>query len=230
MHRTEHQKNDLVEIFKSQASIAKDLPVLLKREQAHKEFLEDIVPFEENVAKGVEHKEIVHASIKVGRQLLGALEHLKQSEEETLLTLEKDIEKLTLRQADLRYQKDNLEYAKAHREVLDWEKKLVEEKNKHTSLQAIVEEKQERKEQLVFQLLLKEWSENEQSIRSLSQQIEKLEQNSGLEQVNQRMDEIKKEAAKAMGTILSFYTRSGKAIFGLSKVLKEKRNGTVTAG
>ena len=227
LHRTEHQKNDLVEIFKSQASIAKDLPVLLKREQAHKEFLEDIVPFEENVAKGVEHKEIVHTSIKVGRQLLGALEHLKQSEEETLLTIEKDIEKLTLRQADLRYQKDNLEYAKAHREVLDWEKKLVEEKNKHTSLQAIVKEKQERKEQLVFQLLLKEWSENEQSIRSLSQQIEKLEQNSGLEQVNQRMDEIKKEAAKAMGTNLSFDTRSGKAVFGLSKVLKEKRNRAV---
>ena len=95
LHRTEHQKNDLVEIFKSQASIAKDLPVLLKREQAHKEFLEDIVPFEEHVAKGVEHKEIVHASIKVGRQLLGALQHLKQSEEETLLTLEKNIEKLT---------------------------------------------------------------------------------------------------------------------------------------
>ena len=138
LHRTEHQKNDLVEIFKSQASIAKDLPVLLKREQAHKEFLEDIVPFEENVAKGVQHKEIVEESIKVGRQLLGALEHLKQSEEETLLTLEKEIEKLTQRQADLRYQKDNLEYAKAHREVLDWEKKLVEEKKKHTSLQEIV--------------------------------------------------------------------------------------------
>ncbi|MFL6558406.1 MAG: hypothetical protein ACJ8MO_20105, partial [Bacillus sp. (in: firmicutes)] len=95
LHRTEHQKNDLVEIFKSQASIAKDLPVLLKREQAHKEFLEDIVPFEENLAKGVEHKEIVQESVKEGRQLLGALEHLKQSEEETRLTLEKEIEKLT---------------------------------------------------------------------------------------------------------------------------------------
>ncbi|MBZ4317093.1 hypothetical protein LAM21_22010, partial [Mycobacterium tuberculosis] len=76
LHRTEHQKNDLVEIFKSQASIAKDLPVLLKREQAHKEFLEDIVPFEEHLAKGIQHKEIVQASIKQGRQLLGALEHL----------------------------------------------------------------------------------------------------------------------------------------------------------
>ncbi len=64
LHRTEHQKNDLVEIFKSQASIAKDLPVLLKREQAHKEFLEDIVPFEEHLAKGVEHKEIVRCQYK----------------------------------------------------------------------------------------------------------------------------------------------------------------------
>ena len=31
LYRTEHQKNDLVEIFKSQASIAKDLPVLIKK-------------------------------------------------------------------------------------------------------------------------------------------------------------------------------------------------------
>jgi len=222
LHRTEHQKNDLVEIFKSQASIAKDLPVLLKREQAHKEFLEDIVPFEENVAKGVEHKEIVHTSIKVGRQLLGALQHLKQTEEENLLTIDKNMEKLTLKQADLRYQKDNLEYAKAHRQVLHWEKKLVEEKNKHTSLQAIVEDKQERKEQLVFQLLMKEWSDNEQSIRALSQQIEILEQNSGLEQVNQRMDEIKKEAAKQWEQTSHSVQEAVKHYSGYQKFLKKK--------
>ena len=224
LHRTEHQRNDLVEIFKSQASIAKDLPVLLKREQAHKEFLEDIVPFEENLAKGVEHKEIVLESVKVGRQLLGALEHLKQTEEEMLLTLEKDIEKLTIRQADLRYQKDNLDYAKAHREVLDWEKKLVEERNKHISLQAIVKDKQERKEQLAFLLLLKEWSENEQTIRSLSQQITTLEQNSGLEQVNQRMDEIKKEALKQWEHAYLSLQEAVKQYLGYQKFLKKKGN------
>ncbi|MFC4798357.1 hypothetical protein ACFPA1_03130 [Neobacillus sp. GCM10023253] len=224
LHRTEEQKNDLVEIFKSQASIAKDLPILLKREQAHKEFLEDIVPFEENLAKGAEHKDIVQASIKEGRQLLGALEHLKQSEEEMLLVLKEDIEKLTIRQADLRYQKDNLEFAKAHREVLDWEKKLGEEKNKHTSLQAIVQEKQERKEQLAFQVLLKEWSENEQSIRALSQQIATLEQNSGLEQVNQRMDEIKKEAGKQWDQSYLSIKEAVKQYLGYQKFLKKKGN------
>ncbi|MEH7254560.1 hypothetical protein V7111_20825, partial [Neobacillus niacini] len=224
LHRTEHQKNDLVEIFKSQASIAKDLPVLLKREQAHKEFLEDIVPFEDNLAKGVEHKEIVTGSVKVGRQLLGALQHLKQTEEETLLTLAKDIEKLTVKQSDLRYQKDNLEYAKAHREVLDWEKKLVEEKKQHTTLQEIVKEKQERKEQLSFQLLLKEWSENEQTIRSLSQQIATLEQNSGLEQVNQRMDEIKLEAKKQWDQSYLSIQEAVKQYLGYQKFLKKKGN------
>lgn len=222
LHRTEHQKNDLVEIFKSQASIAKDLPVLLKREQAHKEFLEDIVPFEEHLAKGVEHKEIVEESTKLGRQFLGALEHLKQSEEETLLTLEKDIEKLTLKQTDLRYQKDNLEYAKAHREVLDWEKKLDEEKKKHTSLEEVVQGKQERKEELSFHLLLKEWSENEQTIRSLSQQIITLEQNSGLEQVNQRMDEIKKEAATEWEHSFQSIQEAVKQYAGYQKFLKKK--------
>ncbi|EKN70659.1 hypothetical protein BABA_04429 [Neobacillus bataviensis LMG 21833] len=222
LQRTEHQKNDLVEIFKSQASIAKDLPVLLKREQAHKEFLEDILPFEEHLSKGVKHKEIALASIQAGRQLLGALEHLKQSEEETLLTIEKDMEKLTIRQADLRYQKDNLEFANAHREVMNWDKKLVAEREKHTSLQAIVKEKQERKEQLAFQLLVKEWSENEQSIRSLSQQIATLEQNSGLEQVNQRMDEIKLEARKQWEHALLSIKEGIKQYLGYQKFLNKK--------
>ncbi|MBO1511358.1 hypothetical protein [Metabacillus bambusae] len=222
LHRTEHQKNDLVEIFKSQASIAKDLPVLLKREQAHKEFLEDIVPFEEHLAKGIEHKEIVEESIKVGRQFLGALEHLKQSEAESLLSLEKDIDKLTLKQADLRYQKDNLEYAKAHREVLNWKKKLIEEKKKHTSLEEVVQEKLERKDELAFLLLLKEWSENEQTIRSLSQQIEKLEQNSGLEQVNQRMDEIKLEAVTQWEHAFQSIQEAVKQYSGYQKFIKKK--------
>ena len=193
LHRTEHQKNDLVEIFKSQASIAKDLPILLKREQAHKEFLEDIVPFEEHLERGIQHKEIVEASIKVGRQLLGALKHLKETEEEKQRSLEKDIERLNSKLVDLRFQKDNLEYAKAHRDVLDWEKKLEEEKQKYTAVEEVVSLKQERKDELSFQLLLKEWHENEQSIGALSQQIATLEQNSGLEQVNQRMEEIKEE-------------------------------------
>ena len=127
---------------------------LLKREQAHKEFLEDIVPFEENVAEGVQHKEIVEESIKVGRQLLGALEHLKQSEEETLETLQKEIEKLQERQAELRFQKDNLEYAKAHRDVLDWEKKLAEEKKKHTTLEESVAGKTGTKRQAGFSIII----------------------------------------------------------------------------
>ncbi|MCS0652465.1 hypothetical protein [Cytobacillus firmus] len=222
LHRTEHQKNDLVEIFKSQASIAKDLPVLLKRELAHKEFLEDILPFEESLAKGVGHKEIVEDSIKAGRQLLGALEHLKKTEEEILIDLEKGIEKLTGRQVDLRFQKDNLEYAKAHREVLDWEKKLAEEQKKHIVLQEAVKEKQERKEELAFQLLLKEWHEGEQSIGALSQQIAKLEQNSGLEQVNQRMDEIKKEAAQQWEKSAASIKEAVHQYSGYQKFLKKK--------
>ncbi|WP_338472440.1 hypothetical protein R4Z10_06765 [Niallia sp. XMNu-256] len=225
LYRTEHQKNDLVEIFKSQASIAKDLPILLKREQAHKEFLEDIVPFEEHVANGVQHKDIVDESIKTGRQLLGALEHLKQTEEETLLTLEKELEKLMLKQADLRFQKDNLEFAKAHREVLDWEKKLGEEREKYASLQEILKEKQEQKDELSFQLLLKEWHENEQTIRALSGQIATLEQNSGLEQTNQRMDEIRKEAKEQWEQSSQSIAEAVKKYSGYQLSLKKKAAG-----
>ena len=135
----------------------------------------------------------------------------------------------TERQAELRFQKDNLEYAKAHREVLDWEKKLAEEKKKHTSLQEIGEEKQERKDKLAFQLLLKEWMKTNKVLRSLSQQIATLEQNSGLEEVNQRMDEIKKEAKANGRRLISPFKKMVQAVFWLSKVLKEKRNGAVSS-
>ncbi|AXI08453.1 hypothetical protein CUC15_05760 [Oceanobacillus zhaokaii] len=222
LHRTEHQKNDLVEIFKSQASIAKDLPVLLKREQAHKEFLEDIVPFEEHLAKGIEHKDIVLDSMKEGRQLLGALEHLKGQEEEMLLSMEKEMEQLLGNLEDLRYQKDNLDFALAHREVLDWEKKLAEEKEKHLFLQEAAREKQESKDQLSFQLLLKEWSEVDQTIRLLSETIAKLEENSGLEEVNQRMAEIKEEAAKQWAEDFEAIQQAVQQYFGYQKHLKKK--------
>ncbi|MGY3717490.1 hypothetical protein ACWE42_18425 [Sutcliffiella cohnii] len=222
LQRTEHQKNDLVEIFKSQASIAKDLPVLLKREQAHKEFLEDIVPFEEHVAIGVDHKEVINRSTTEGRQLLGALEFVLQKEEEDQLALEKDMENLNVKQEDLRFQRDNLEYAKAHREVMNWEKKLIEEKEKHSSLQEIVTEKLERKEQLTFQLLLKEWSENEQTINVLTQQIAKLEQNSGLAEVNQRMEEIKVEATKEWEQTSLSLQEAVTQYFGYQKFLRKK--------
>ena len=69
LNKSEHQKIDLIEIFKSQASIARDLPVLLKREQAHKEFLEDVVPFEEHIEAGVKQDEIVTESKKEGQSL-----------------------------------------------------------------------------------------------------------------------------------------------------------------
>ena len=195
LNKAESQKNDLIEIFKSQASIAKDLPVLLKREQAHKEFLEDIVPFEEHVRIGVEHEEIVQSSTKEGQQLLGALEHVIKQDKEQLGLLESEIEQLTKQLSDLRFEKDNLEYAKAYQEVRHWEEQLEKNKVKHEQLKESVAEKQAIRDEFTFSLLLKEWSEFENTIENLTDQMSKLEQNSGLEQVNQRMDEVKAEVA-----------------------------------
>ncbi|MGM9929983.1 MAG: hypothetical protein ACI35P_18745 [Bacillus sp. (in: firmicutes)] len=221
LQRTEHQKNDLVEIFKSQASIAKDLPVLLKREQAHKEFLEDIVPFEQHIALGVEHKETVRNSTREGQQLLGALEHVITLEKEALLTLEKEVEQLQQRSIELRFEKDNLEYAKANREMRHWETQLTQEQEKHEQSQQKLNEKNEQKEQLALALLLKEWSELDQNIVSLSHQIEKLEQNSGLAQVNVRMQEIKAEAAEQWNTIYPALQEENKHYHGYKKFMEK---------
>lgn len=200
LNRTEHQKNDLIEIFKSQASIAKDLPVLLKREQAHREFLEDILPFEEQIAAGVAHQAIVTESTKQGQQLLGALEHVIESEKTELVELEKQVEKLNEDTLQLRFEKDNLDYAKAHSELRKWEKQLVVEKEKHEVLKEQVKEHNEKKAHLSFLLLLKEWNEIEQTVNALTQQMTELEKNSGLEEVNQRMEELKKEAIEIWQT------------------------------
>ena len=93
-----------------------------------------------------------------------------------------------------------------------------------------MQEKQAQKDKLAFQLLLKEWYENEQSIRSLSQQIATLEQNSGLEETNQRMEEIKEEAKALWVQADQSITRNGQAVFWLSKVFKAKRVGAFSSG
>ena len=116
------------------------------------------------------------------------------------------------------------------REVLDWDKKLAEEKKKHTSLQEIVKKNRNEKTSLPFNLLLKEWNENEQTIRSLSQQIAKLEQNSGLEQVNQRMDEIKKEAREQWEQSYLSIQETVKQYLGYQKFLKKKGTELSQAG
>lgn len=228
LHRAEHQKNDLVDIFKSQASIAKDLPILLKREQAHREFLEYILPFEGQIAIGVEHEEIVRTSTKEGQQLLGALEHVIDMEKDALLALEEELEKLDDRLKLLRFEKDNLEYAKAYREVSKWEKQLVQDKEKHHQLQEKVNEKNELREQAAFALLLKEWSEIEQTIVSLSEQIKKLEQNSGLEQVNQRMEEIKIEAKKQWEEVYQALKEENKQYQGYKLFIENRRRELTT--
>ena len=104
---------------------------------------------------------------------------------------------------------------------MDWEKKLAEEDKKHTSLKEMVQEKQGRKDSLAFQLLLKEWHENEQSIRSLMQQIATLEQNSGLEQVNQRMAEIIEEAKSLWEGANQSIQETVKQYFGYQAFLKK---------
>ena len=134
------------------------------------------------------------ASTQQGQQLLGALDHVIELEKDALVALEKKLEELNEQTLQLRFEKDNLEYARAHQELQKWQKQLTEEKTKHEELKKLVQERNEKRDELSFSVQLKEWSDIEQTIASLTQQIETLEKNSGLEEVNLRMEEIKKEA------------------------------------
>ncbi|WP_050614596.1 hypothetical protein [Bacillus testis] len=212
-------EDDLVEIFKNQASIAKDLPILLKREQAHTEFLNLVIPFEQSVEKALENEEKMEAHVQKGRQVLAALEYAIQSDETSLKEVEKEVARLESVLAELRFQKDNLEYAKIHRQKEELEKSIETSKEKHQALLEKLAELRRQKEEQVLLISLKEWEEIENTVQNLLKQKESLEQSDQLVEVNERMDTLKSLSIEQWQATLSKIQEDIKQYEGFKKHL-----------
>ncbi|MFS0782493.1 hypothetical protein [Bacillus sp. 1P06AnD] len=186
--------DDLVDIFKNQASIAKDLPILLKREEAHLEFLELILPFQQSIEQAIEHEDQLEEHIQQGRQILGALEFAIEEDQNGLKEIEKKVALLENTADDLRFQKDNIEFAKLHSDKKELQLKIESYKEKHANILVKLEELREKEEEQKLLIAVKEWEELENKVKNLLRQKEALEQSDQLTEVNDRMDQLKAQA------------------------------------
>lgn len=123
---TNDNGNSLIEMFKSNLSITKDLPVIIEREGAYKELLAQIAPLIENAESGSGFIDIKNRLINEGTDIYFIL-----NEEETATTQEvekwdNELKKVKEEREELEFKKDNLYYNKEEM-LLHSKEKEVEE-------------------------------------------------------------------------------------------------------
>lgn len=194
LRKSDSEQDDLFEIFKSQASIAKDLPILMKREKAHREFLEDIIPLEEMIEKGKEHQSKEKQNEDEGLRILSALSHLIRLEEAERSKLEARLEELEKILKHLYYEKDNVEYVKLTRQIDSLQLSLNEKEDKLQKIQFDLTEMKEQEVEFNVAILLKEWCLIQSELKLIKQQIEAIEQSDEMTQLNERIATIEKNS------------------------------------
>ena len=128
--------DSLIEMFKSNLSITKDLPILIKREGDYKDLLVDIKPLIENADSGSRFLDIKDRLTNEGNDIYFIL---KDEESLVVQGIEKwsnELKKAEEEKRELEFRKDNLYYNQERRELETKEKEsrelavLFEEKSK----------------------------------------------------------------------------------------------------
>ncbi|WP_435788762.1 hypothetical protein [Clostridium sp.] len=126
----EENKDTLKDIFKSNISITKNLPILINREADYKNLLTMLSPLIRDAEAGIGHGVRKENSIISGNDLYCTLMSFQNN-----ITIEKEKwfgerRKTVDRKRELHFEKDNLEYAKQNRVKIEYElEKLGEEKD-----------------------------------------------------------------------------------------------------
>lgn len=136
-------ENNLIEMFKSNLSITKDLPILLRRESDYKELLISIEPLVKNADSGTRFMERRDRLIDEGNDIYYIIN-------EEMAYINGEIDKWSLshdraleEKKDLEYKRDNLEYNRIRLEHLFKEKQVLEYEEQLGGKNAEVKEKKE---------------------------------------------------------------------------------------
>jgi uncharacterized protein YktB (UPF0637 family) len=202
LKKDDGKSNDLVEIFQSQASIAKDLPVLIKREQAHAEFLECVHPLEEKIKDGLEKQRTLLFHQTEGKRYYSALEHLIALEKEAALSIENEIQLLEKEFSRYRFEQDNLEYAYLVREINNVENKLKEKQAQSSRLLILIESSKKREKDIHSSILYKEWQTLDEKVSHYQTLLQKLEESEDLKDIRDRIEELKTESEEKCEAIM----------------------------
>lgn len=186
-------ENSLIEMFKSNLSITKDLPILLKRESDYKELMLNIEPLIQNADSGTRFMEQGDRFMDEGNDIYYILNDEKMifagEIEKWSLSHKKSIDERN----DLNFKKDNLNYNKVRGEYLHKEEQAKEHKEIFEAKSLLLKDK---KDELIFydvnRILFKK-KEVERDIENKNLEKEIMLNNLNIQDIREKAEELDDE-------------------------------------
>lgn len=182
--------DNLIEMFKSNLSITKDLPILMKREGDFKELLFELKPLIQNADIGSKYIDIKERLINEGNDIYFILKDEQLFVDEEIVKWEGEFKKTKRDQEDLEYKRDNLYYNQLQRQVevkrnrsIDLDKSLKEK-----SIE--IENKKEEEISYKVNRVLYQRKKVENEIMSKSMEKEKLVQTLDIEDIKAKAEDL----------------------------------------
>ncbi len=151
----EEDQDSLKEMFKSNLSITKNLPILLKREGDYRELLFNIEPVIESADVGMRRQEMMERCISEGNNIYAVLNNIYGDIEREIEKWSKERHNALNLKKELSFEKDNLPYAVLVREEGDLAILREESQREREDIAAAIEVlSNEEKEYKISELLL----------------------------------------------------------------------------
>lgn len=166
------EEDSLKEMFRSNLSITKNLPILLKREGDYRELISYINPLVDNANVGSRIIDMKERCIDEGNDIFFILKDKEKNIENDIDKWKMEIKKGKEKDQELHFEKDNLDYIEIYRDI-----KNIEEKEK---------------------FLQEEMKNKEQDIYSFNEQKKVYEINEILVEMNGNISELEKKKEEKM--------------------------------
>lgn len=186
----EENKNALKDMFRSNISITKNLPVLISRETDYKNLISMLSPLIQDAEAGISYEGAKERSVIEGNNLYSTLISLQNNIFNEIKTGESEKERSEELQKELLFEKDNLEYAIQLRQQKEYEEEKACEEKELSYVRAELEElKEERKRYEINKLIIPLESDKKKKDAKL-QEIENLVKALALEDINKEIEKV----------------------------------------
>lgn len=190
---TQGDGDSLIKMFKSNLSITKDLPILIKREGSYKELLINIKPLIENADSGSRFLDQRARIINEGNDIYHILRNQENIVEEDIEKWKTANGKAKIEKKELSFKKDNLYYNKEKMELNHSEEMAL---NLQKKLEEKTMEFEEKQEELIFyevNKILCEKRKTEDNINNKIVEKERLIKTLDLEDIKEKIEELELE-------------------------------------
>lgn len=214
--------DNLVNMFKSNLSITKDLPILIQREGDYKELIVEIEPLIQNADSGSRFIDLKDRLIDEGNDIYYILKDEEKIVLETIDKWSKEEKRADEEKRELVFKKDNLFYNQEKRELYNKEKEAE-------TLQILFDEKvnliEEKKQELLsyeINEMLVYKKETEEKIQIKNIERERLVESLDISDIKARADELDDEIDQEWNKVKKIWINNENQYMGYINYTKMK--------